>query len=65
MAVAGDTAAPHIPVLLDAVCAAIAPLDGARVVDGTFGAGGYTRAFLAAGAEVIAIDRDPSALAAA
>ena len=58
-------AAPHIPVLLDAVCAALAPLDGALVVDGTFGAGGYTRAFLAAGADVIAIDRDVSALAAA
>ncbi|MFK7943895.1 MAG: 16S rRNA (cytosine(1402)-N(4))-methyltransferase RsmH [Paracoccaceae bacterium] len=65
MAGSGDTAPPHIPVLLEAVCAAIAPLDGARVVDGTFGAGGYTRAFLAAGADVIAIDRDPSALKAA
>lgn len=57
--------APHVPVLLDEVCAAIAPLQGAAVVDATFGAGGYTRAFLAAGARVIAIDRDPTAIAAA
>ena len=52
---------PHIAVLLDEVLAAIAPAPGRRVVDATFGAGGYTRAFLAAGAEVIALDRDPSA----
>lgn len=65
MAGSGETGQPHIPVLLEEVCAAIGPLSGARVVDGTFGAGGYTRAFLAAGAEVIAIDRDPKALAAA
>jgi 16S rRNA (cytosine1402-N4)-methyltransferase len=52
-------AAPHIPVLLDEVLAALAPLSGSRVVDGTFGAGGYSRALLEAGAHVIAIDRDP------
>ena len=34
-----------------------------RLLDGTFGAGGYSRAFLAAGATVIAIDRDPDAIA--
>lgn len=50
---------PHVPVLLDEVLAALAPLEGARIVDGTFGAGGYSRALLAAGASVIAIDRDP------
>lgn len=53
-------AGPHVPVLLDEVLAALAPLDGKRIVDGTFGAGGYSRALLAAGAVVIAIDRDPS-----
>jgi 16S rRNA (cytosine1402-N4)-methyltransferase len=37
------------------------PKAGETVVDGTFGAGGYTRAFLAAGASVIAFDRDPTA----
>ncbi|MGF1554130.1 MAG: 16S rRNA (cytosine(1402)-N(4))-methyltransferase RsmH [Paracoccaceae bacterium] len=57
-------AAPHIPVLRDAVVAALAPLDGARVIDATFGAGGYARAFLDAGAAaVIGLDRDPAALA--
>lgn len=54
--------APHIPVLLDEVVAAFAPLSGRRVVDGTFGAGGYSRTLLGAGADVIAIDRDPSVL---
>ena len=42
---------------LDAAAAA----PGRRVVDATFGAGGYSRAFLAAGAQVVALDRDPSA----
>jgi 16S rRNA (cytosine1402-N4)-methyltransferase len=51
---------PHIPVLLDEVLEALAPLDGARIVDGTFGAGGYSRALLNAGATVVALDRDPS-----
>ena len=50
---------PHQPVLLDEVLAALAPLAGARILDGTFGAGGYSRALLAAGASVVAIDRDP------
>ncbi len=50
---------PHIPVLLTPILDAVAPLQG-RWLDGTFGAGGYTRAFLDAGAErVYAIDRDP------
>ena len=54
---------PHIPVLLDEVLAALQPLEGARIVDGTFGAGGYSRALLNAGASVVAIDRDPSVAA--
>ncbi len=53
----------HIPVLREEVVAAIAPRAGDVVVDGTFGAGGYTRALLAAGASVIAIDQDPAAIA--
>jgi 16S rRNA (cytosine1402-N4)-methyltransferase len=56
--------ARHIPVLLSEVAMALEPLAGATVIDGTFGAGGYTRALLAAGAQVIAIDRDPDAIAA-
>ena len=58
------TQSPHVPVLLDEVIAALAPAPGERHVDATFGAGGYTRALLAAGAEVIAFDRDPDAIAA-
>ncbi|HEX3701643.1 MAG TPA: 16S rRNA (cytosine(1402)-N(4))-methyltransferase RsmH [Phenylobacterium sp.] len=55
------SAAPHTPVLLNDVLAALAPAPDKTVVDGTFGAGGYSRAFLAAGASVIAFDRDPTA----
>ena len=61
---AGGGPARHIPVLLGEVLDALAPVDGAVVVDGTFGAGGYTRALLERGASVIAIDRDPDAIAA-
>ena len=57
--------APHVPVLLDEVIAGLAPQVGETHVDGTFGAGGYTRALLAEGARVIAFDRDPDALAEA
>lgn len=53
--------APHRPVLLDEVVESLNLRPGGLVVDGTFGAGGYSRAFLGAGANVIAIDRDPSA----
>ena len=54
----------HIPVLLDEVLAGLAVSEGETHVDGTFGAGGYTRAILAAGAgRVIAFDRDPDAIA--
>ena len=55
--------APHIPVLLDEVIAALAPAPGTVIVDATFGAGGYTRRLLDAGASVHAFDRDPAALA--
>lgn len=55
----------HIPVMLNEVLAALAPASGESVIDGTFGAGGYSRAILAAGASrVLGIDRDPTALAA-
>jgi 16S rRNA (cytosine1402-N4)-methyltransferase len=53
--------APHIPVLINAILDACAPINGTWL-DGTFGAGGYTRRLLDAGAErVIAVDRDPLA----
>ena len=54
-----------MPVLLDEVIAALSPLDGAVIVDATFGAGGYTRRLLDAGANVHAFDRDPAAIAVA
>ncbi|MBP2315281.1 16S rRNA (cytosine(1402)-N(4))-methyltransferase RsmH [Azospirillum soli] len=53
----------HVPVLLNEVVAALAPRDGGVYVDGTFGAGGYTRAILeAANCRVWGIDRDPQAI---
>jgi 16S rRNA (cytosine1402-N4)-methyltransferase len=56
--------APHTPVLIDEVLTALAVHDGDIVVDATFGAGGYTRALLGAGAgRVIGFDRDPDAIA--
>ncbi len=56
---------PHIPVLLRPLLAAVAPVTGIWV-DGTFGAGGYARGLLEAGADtVIGIDRDPSVFALA
>ncbi len=60
---AGDP--PHVPVLLRPLLAAVAPVRGTWL-DGTFGAGGYARALLEAGAEkLIAIDRDPAVFAMA
>ena len=59
-----SSAAPHIPVLLDEVIGALQIQAGDMLVDGTFGAGGYTRAMLAVGAgRVIGFDRDPNAIA--
>lgn len=51
---------PHAPVLLAEVIEALAPCSGDVIIDATFGAGGYTRAILATGATVIALDRDPA-----
>ena len=57
---------PHIPVKLAEEMTALGDeLAGKRIVDGTFGAGGYTRTFLDRGANVEAFDRDPSARPAA
>lgn len=52
----------HIPVLLSAVLTALGDIQNKTIVDCTFGAGGYTRAFLSRGANVIAFDRDPNVL---
>ena len=53
--------APHIPVLIRPLIGAVSPVSGVWL-DGTFGAGGYTRALLSAGAETVyGVDRDPLA----
>lgn len=57
--------ARHLPVMAAEVVAALAPRDGGRYVDGTFGGGGYSEALLTAAAcRVWGIDRDPAAIAA-
>lgn len=59
-ALRSEDASPHVPVLLRPLLEAVAPVRGLWI-DGTFGAGGYSRALLDAGAErVVGIDRDPS-----
>ena len=59
----GDGGAPsHVPVLLQPLLTAVAPVRGVWL-DGTLGAGGYAKGLLNAGAErVIGLDRDPTAL---
>ncbi len=53
--------AGHIPVMLNEVLSTLQPASNKLIVDGTFGAGGYSRAILEKGANVLAIDRDPNA----
>ncbi len=52
----------HIPVMLAEVLEHLVPAPGKIILDGTFGAGGYTRGILEQGADVIALDRDPNAI---
>lgn len=56
------TTQKHIPVLLGSVLSALGDVQGKTIVDCTFGAGGYSRAFLERGANVIAFDRDPNVM---
>lgn len=59
-----ETGQAHIPVMCREIVQALSPKDGDVIVDGTFGAGGYSRAILlAANCSVWAIDRDPAAVA--
>jgi 16S rRNA (cytosine1402-N4)-methyltransferase len=59
----GTAAAPHVPVMLAEVLRALAPKPGETFLDGTFGAGGYSRGILsAAECSLYAIDRDPGAM---
>lgn len=63
-----DPGSGHVPVLLEAVLEALAVRPDGRYVDGTFGRGGHSRALLerlGAGGRLLAIDRDPEAVAAA
>ncbi|WP_428523971.1 16S rRNA (cytosine(1402)-N(4))-methyltransferase RsmH [Roseibium sp.] len=53
----------HVPVLLNEVLEWLDPQPGEVMVDGTFGAGGYSRKLLERGATVVGIDRDPDAIA--
>ena len=53
----------HVPVMLHEVLDCLNPVSGETIIDGTFGAGGYSAAILERGADVIAIDRDPDAIA--
>ena len=63
MSQSGGSDVPHVPVMLADVLAVLTPRDGGIYVDGTFGAGGYTRAILgSADCAVLAIDRDPGAI---
>ncbi len=56
-----ESGTPHVPVLLTAILENVAPVRGVWL-DGTMGAGGYTRGLLEAGADrVIGLDRDPLA----
>ncbi len=60
-----DPAGLHIPVLLHEVLEHLRPVPGARFLDLTLGMGGHSAAFLAAGATVTGVDRDPAARALA
>jgi 16S rRNA (cytosine1402-N4)-methyltransferase len=54
----------HATVLRDEVVQLLKPASGKRLVDATLGGGGHAEALLEAGAEVIGVDRDPTAIAA-
>ncbi|MCI4680566.1 16S rRNA (cytosine(1402)-N(4))-methyltransferase RsmH [Rhodoblastus acidophilus] len=53
---------PHVPVLAAEAMDALAVAPGGLYLDGTFGAGGYSRLILSAGGRVLALDRDPTAI---
>lgn len=55
---------PHIPVMLDEVLAKLVPTTLTHIVDGTFGAGGYSSAIMDLGAQVTGFDQDPDVIEA-
>jgi 16S rRNA (cytosine1402-N4)-methyltransferase len=54
----------HVPVLKEEILGFLKPGPGRRFVDGTFGFGGHSEAFLDAGADVLGLDLDGEAVAA-
>ena len=62
--IAPTTASGHVPVLLRETLELFGPSRGFKLLDGTFGGGGHTRAFLEAAENVtvVALDRDPAAI---
>jgi 16S rRNA (cytosine1402-N4)-methyltransferase len=63
-----EAASIHVPVLLDQVVHWLSPHEGSIVVDGTLGGGGHCRALaqrVGKGGLVVALDRDPVAVARA
>jgi len=63
-----DATPSHVPVMLDQVVQWLDPKPGMTIVDGTLGGGGHTRALaerVGTNGLVIALDRDPGAIAAA
>ena len=62
--IAPTTASGHVPVLLRETLELFGPSRGFKLLDGTFGGGGHSRAFLEAAESVtvVALDRDPAAL---
>ncbi|HTN53761.1 MAG TPA: 16S rRNA (cytosine(1402)-N(4))-methyltransferase RsmH [Anaeromyxobacter sp.] len=55
----------HEPVLAREIVEVLRPQPGELILDGTLGGGGHSGLLLEAGARVIALDKDPRALAAA
>jgi len=55
----------HVPVMVNEVVDMLRPISPRLVVDATYGGGGHTRALLEAfpGIQIVAIDRDPDAIA--
>lgn len=62
MSIIQNNTPKHIPVMVDPVMHVLAPNEKGTYVDGTFGAGGYTKRILEHSASVIAFDRDPDAI---